>query len=263
MSTQTDNNKKSRDLIVRGNYSPSPISSSIIFVGLRAFDGFIFQRALQVLNPIPLLCARLGLSIPPPPPTGGPPLAMSSHDLTPFQAVLWSMAIGSAVKHIAWYILISKETMDPSSAFIVGLFNLVINSLNTLAFSFASVNPTWSTKLLYASVPMYTAGIMIEFIAEWQRKQFKDDPKNQGKPYSGGLFGYARSINYFGYTMWRASFATAGGGLIWGALTMSGFCYDFTHRAIPILDEYCAKRYGAQWQEVKRKVPHAFFPGLW
>ena len=52
------------------------------------------------------------------------------------------------------------------------------------------------------------AGILLELVSELQRKRFKDDPANKGKPYAGGLFSLARSINYGGYTLWRGGYVS-------------------------------------------------------
>lgn len=258
----TDNSGP-RDMVRgRGQRKPSPLGTSI-FVGLRALDGFVLQRALQVWDPVSTLYSRLGWSSLPPPPTGGTVLTTSIATLTPFQAVLWAMSIGSALKQIIWILTISKEPMYPDGALMICAFNTVLNSLNTMAFSFASVNPTWSETAMYTSVPLYAVGILIELISEIQRKRFKDDPKNEGKPYAGGLFGYARSVNYFGYTIWRSAFALAGGGLAWAALNAGMFAWDFCNRAIPVLDRYCGQRYGEQWQNVKKRVPYAFCPGMY
>lgn len=187
---------------------------------------------------------------------------MSDHDLTPFQAVIWAMSIGSAVKHIFWALVIAKEPMSVQSAVIVALFNTAMNSANTLAFSLAAKNPTWSEAVCRISIPIFVAGILIETISELQRKAFKDDPKNKGKVYSGGLFSYARHINYFGYMIWRGAAALAGGGLAWGTFIVLFFRYNFLNMSIPELDEYCKKKYGEQWVATKRKVPYAFIPGL-
>lgn len=48
-----------------------------------------------------------------------------------------------------------------------------------------------------------------------------------------------------------------------GALAATMFFYDFANRAVPSLDEYCSKNYGAQWDEVKKKVPYKLFPGIY
>lgn len=213
---------------------------------------------------MPAVLARLGVSTPfPPPPAGGAILAFSNHALTPFQAVIWGMSIGSALKQIFWILGTSNEPMYSDGAIMICIFNTVVNSLNTLAFSLAGTNPTWSSTAFYASVPLYVAGILIELVSEVQRKRFKDDPRNEGKPYAGGLFAYARSINYFGYMVWRGAFALAAGGVVWGGLIATVLAMDFCKRAIPTMDRYCTGRYGKQWDEVKRRVPYAFFPGFY
>lgn len=116
---------------------------------------------------------------------------------------------------------------------------------------------------MYIGAAMFVIGILVEPIAEVQRKQFKDDPKNQGKPYAGGLFGLARSINYGAYTIWRAGFALAAGGPVWAAVVGGFFFWDFSTRAIPVMEEYCTKRYGKQYEEVKRKVPYKLIPWIY
>lgn len=236
--------------------------SSNIIDSLRALDGFVLQRALQILDPVPALMTKLGYAAPPLPPSGGAPLSISAHNLTPFQAVMWGMSIGAAAKQIFWMLYISKEEFNVKAALTVCAFNTVVNSLNTMAFSLASINPTWSETAFYVSIPFYAAGILIETVSEVQRKLFKNDPKNKGKIYSGGLFSYARHINFFGYMIWRGAFAMAGGGLVWGAIAAAFFWQSFHNNAIPVLDEYFTKRYGEQWQAMKRKVPYAFCPGI-
>lgn len=152
--------------------------------------------------------------------------------------------------------------MSPSFATAVGVFNSTVNTLNTLLFAFAAANPTWSETSFYASLPIFALGIAVETISEIQRKTFKDDSKNKGKLYTGGLFGLVRHPNYLGYMLWRGSFALATGGWAWGALSTAFFWFQFTKSSIPELDEYSTKKYGEQWAAVKRKVSYAFFPGV-
>lgn len=170
------------------------------------------------------------------------------------------MSIANALKQIFWLTVTSKESFGLSSAGAVSIFNTINNSLNTIIFSSASINPTWSGTTFYASIPIFITGILVETVAEIQRKAFKDNPKNKGKLYTGGLFSIVRHPNYCGYMLWRGAMALAAGGWAWGGLVASFFWYDFNNRSIPTLDEYCSKRYGEQWSAVKRKVPYAFFP---
>lgn len=64
-------------------------------------------------------------------------------------------------------------------------------------------------------------------------------------------------------TLWRGGFALAAGGPIWGALVTLFFASDFANRAIPVLDQYCSKRYGTMWQDYKREVKWKLLPGIY
>jgi steroid 5-alpha reductase family enzyme len=125
--------------------------------------------------------------------------------------------------------------MYPSGAVIISLFNTFNNGLNTLIFTLASSNPTWSPLSMYVGATLYTIGILVEPIAETQRMIFKDNPENQGKAYARGLFGLARNINYGAYTAWRAGMALAAGGPLLGAFIGGMFVYDFANRAVSTL----------------------------
>ncbi|KAF7502970.1 hypothetical protein GJ744_004757 [Endocarpon pusillum] len=216
-------------------------------------------------------------SIPPPPPSPshGPLSSRQQQqklittlglNLTPMQTLLFAMSVGASAKHIFWILATSKEKMSASSAAVVAAFNFLINALNVLAFGLAAVNPTYYRSApwnVYVGVALFVVGILVEPIAEVQRRNFKDDPRNEGKPYSGGLFALARSVNYGAYTTWRTGFALAAGGPVWAALVAAFFLRDFASRAVPTMEEYCSKRYGAQWEEVKRKVPYKLIPWVY
>jgi len=100
-------------------------------------------------------------------------------------------------------------------------------------------------------------------VSEIQRKAFKDEKKNEGKPFTGGLFGLARHINYGGYVVWRSSYALVSGGLLWAAFVGTFFGTDFARRGIPVLDEYCSKRYGVAWAEYRKNVQYKLIPGIY
>lgn len=174
------------------------------------------------------------------------------------------MSVAASAKQIFWILATSKEKMPVGGAAIVAAFNLLNNALNVLLFSLAAVNPTYSSPWnMYVGVALFSVGILVEPLAEVQRRDFKDDPRNEGKPFAGGLFGLARSVNYGAYTLWRTGFALAAGGPVWAALVGGFFFWDFSTRAIPTMEEYCAKRYGVQWEEVKRKVPYKLIPWVY
>lgn len=89
---------------------------------------------------------------------------------------------------------------------------------------------------------MFILGSSVESVAELGRKSFKADPKNKGKLYTGGFFGWARHINFGGYLFWRSGFAVWCGGLRWGSIAAALFVYYFTSAGIPPLVEYLEER---------------------
>lgn len=209
-----------RDLVnrgARGEVASNPLGTTI-FVGLRALDP-ILQRLILQTNPLANLHSQISLRTGAP--SGGDLIRTGGLGLTPFQAVIWAMSVGSAVKQIYWILATGKEPMYTSGAVIISFFNTLNNSLNTLLFTMAASNPTWSPLSLYIGAALYTVGILVEPISETQRKIFKDKPENKGKPYSGGLFGLARNINYGAYTLWRGGMALAAGGPIWVSFLVS------------------------------------------
>ncbi|KAF9254554.1 hypothetical protein L218DRAFT_975838 [Marasmius fiardii PR-910] len=191
--------------------------------------------------------------------------------LSPYRSVLLAFSVGCMLKQNYTVLRISAEEMSPFQSLGVGLFNAFTNSINSLAFlnttTSAIITPPeeWdltSPRLLVGSA-LFVVGIALEWYSEEQRKAYKDDPRNKGKVYMGGLFSLARHINYGGYTLWRAGAATAAGGWILGSVIGLGFFLFFTRVAIPELDEYCSLKYGLAWAEYKRKVPYKLLPYIW
>jgi hypothetical protein len=225
--------KPTGNVVGRGYRESTPWGTSL-FVGLRAIDPLI-QRYLLLSAPLVPLFRQLGYAAPPPPPAGGALVTTLGLNLTPFQTVIWAMSIGSAGRQIFWMLDTSREPMYPRSAIAISLFNTINNAINTVLFTIAANNPTYvSPWSMYLGAALYTIGIFVEPIAETQRRIFKDDPANKGKPYGRGLFGLARNINHGAYTFWRAGFALAAGGYLWGAFVASFVFWDFSVRGIPV-----------------------------
>ncbi|KAL4923605.1 uncharacterized protein BDV17DRAFT_285315 [Aspergillus undulatus] len=93
--------------------------------------------------------------------------------------------------------IISEQQMDPGSA-----------SQTTAIQSLAS------NSFIALGTTAYVIGLTTELVSEFQRKAFKANPANKGKPYSGGLFLLATNISYGAYTAQRAGYALACGGLV-------------------------------------------------
>lgn len=174
--------------------------------------------------------------------------------LSPYHSLIFGLAAGSSIKQIYWKVFVGDTVMPSSFAGIVSVYNTVLNSFNTLLALWAvtSQQPIDQSSLkafitsappaLQAGVALYAVGLFTEWYCEVQRKNFKSDPKNEGKPYSGGLFGLARNINYGGYTLWRSGYSLICGGWVWAGLMGSWLAGDFIGRAIPSMDAYCEKR---------------------
>lgn len=147
--------------------------------------------------------------------------------------------------------------MPTGQALNIGIANSVFSGINAFLASWAGsalgasapgllrsgasvAEDLHSSPLLAGAVTASILGIVIETISELQRKSFKADPKNKGKPYSGGLFSLARHINYSGYALWRPANALAAGGVASAIATFAFFTYNFVANSIPGLDKVSA-----------------------
>ncbi|KAH7135361.1 hypothetical protein B0J11DRAFT_157911 [Dendryphion nanum] len=257
---------KNRDLISRGDYTPTPVGRAV-FVTLRSLDPFL-QYSILAHGTGTGLLHRLGLR------TLSPGLAahtgISAIDglgLSPYRLILLSMAVGSALKQDIWATVLAGEPMDVTSAVLVSAYNTIFNSVNNYIFlasaTSASAESTFPQPALLVGSAFYVTGILVELIAEVQRKQFKADPKNKGKPFTGGLWSVARHINYGAYTMWRAGYSLTAGGWLWGTFAGAFIFADFATRAVPVLNEYCEKRYGKDWENFKVQTKWRLIPGIY
>ena len=112
-----------------------------------------------------------------------------------------------------------------------------------------------------AAVAIFLVGSYLNTGSELQRKHFKEDPANQGKLYTLGLFHYARHINFFGDILWVTAWAVitrVPGALAVPVLLTAGFVFG----QIPLLSKYLAKHYGEQYTEwaktTKKLVPYIY-----
>jgi len=256
--------KHPKDIIQRGVKKTNVLGSSI-FVGLRALDPFL-QYGILTHNIGSGLLAKVGLQ--------QLPLGLGTNTgtvidrlgLSPYRLIMLSMATGSAVKHIYWCLVTGEEEFKPTPALIVSAFNSLANSINTLAFTCSITSASLASNETFPQTPLvvgsilFAVGILTETVSETQRRNFKKDSKNKGKPFTGGLFSLARHINYTGYTFWRAGFALAAAGWTWGAVVAAFASTQFVNESIPMLDDYCTKTYGANWEAYKSKTPYKFIP---
>lgn len=242
---------KKMDLINRGDRTPTPLGTAT-FIGLRGFDMFIQYGILSGAVGAGLLNS-LGVSTLTQGPTAETGTPLDRLNLSPYRLALLSMSVGSFVKQAFWRVFLAGEPLSSSSAAIVSFFNTLHNAVNSFVFissaaSAAKYIGEGPESSKFPGIPLLLggslviAGLAIETISEVQRAIFKNKKENQGKPYTRGLWSVSRHINYLAYTMWRGGYALAAGGWIYGGIIASFFAYDFLHRAIPVLEEYCENR---------------------
>lgn len=175
--------------------------------------------------------------------------------LSPYHSLILGLAAGSAAKQIYWCLAVDDNVFAPSFATMIALYNTVLNTLNTLlslwiVTSNYSGAATWTDLLtdsaLKSTLPLglglYAIGVFTEWYCEVQRKQFKKDPANKGKLYTGGLFGLARNINYGGYSLWRTGYGLVCAGLPWGVAMFAWTFGDFAGRAIPLMETFMERK---------------------
>ena len=100
---------------------------------------------------------------------------------------------------------------------------------------------------------LFVLGSYLNTGSEYMRRAWKMRPENAGKLYTGGLFRYARHINYFGDITLFTGFALVAGtppALILPALML----VFFAAFNVPALDKYLAGRYGQAFDEYTRKT---------
>jgi hypothetical protein len=214
------------------------------FVGLRAADIYLQYYLIKQGGAAKLL-SLLGLQT----------ISISN---TSYADILVGLTALGSLKQIFWVLNISENEMPTGQAFQIGIANTIFASVNAFLASWATSSLASTSGFLLsdasvtqelsknsivgAAVAMYVLGIAIETVSELQRKSFKVDAKNKGKPYAGGLFSFARHINYSGYAVWRAANALAAGGFTSAAAVFSFFTHNFISNSIPALDKVSVRR---------------------
>ncbi|TKA75243.1 hypothetical protein B0A49_05543 [Cryomyces minteri] len=263
MSSSKNSKDATNDWYKDARRKGTSVSGIVTFVALRALDLPIQYYLLRSNVGARLIQYLGGTAITIPPANTATVLG-----LPPYYATIVLMATGSAAKQIYWATRISEQVLPPPFAILLAAYNTVLNSINTILSVWAwSSNsaPSGSSYSLTQGVGLllYGTGLFTEWYCEVQRKRFKQDPRNQGKPYSGGLFGLATNINYGGYTLWRTGYALYCAGLPWAGVMVAWLVGDFCARAIPSMEGYCQNKYGDQWTEVRRKVPYRLLPWIY
>ncbi|QUC16896.1 uncharacterized protein UV8b_01137 [Ustilaginoidea virens] len=253
---------KSKDFVPRGNKSSSPLNTTL-YLGLRALDCYIQYLILSRATGSFIIKFFGGSIIPHGPPVEAGFMHIEKLGLSGYRLLLLFMDILAAAKHFWFVLTVAEEAWTLTGAIVVGLDNIFFDTLNNLLFLCAATSAasskaggeTLANPYLATGFIIFAVGLVTECVCEIDRKVFKKNPMNKGKPYTGGLFSLVRHPNYTAFTIWRSGLALASGGMIYGMSIAMFFMWDFSNRAVPALDEYCTKRYGDMWAEYKRKTP--------
>ena len=124
--------KSERDLIDRGNKSPSPLGTTT-FVGLRALDPVIQYAILSGMYGSGLI-TTLGSSVLSQGASSNTGTILDSLQLSPYRLALVGMSAAAFVKQAYWQLFLSGESLAPSLATLVSFFNTLHSSVNSLLF---------------------------------------------------------------------------------------------------------------------------------
>ncbi len=105
------------------------------------------------------------------------------------------------VRQIIWALFFVIAVLPVSAGLAISGFNIFLDTIAILSAHRVKSDPP--AALVALAVVIFFVGIAIELGSETQRLLFKNDPRNKGKAYMGGLFSVAVHANYFGYTLWR------------------------------------------------------------
>jgi Protein of unknown function (DUF1295) len=228
---------------------PSPLGTTL-FVSHRLLD-IVIQYCILARGWGDPLITRLGGT---PLPLEGAPIAFG---LPFWRLALMAMIVAGNVKGIYYLLCVTENAMPMANSVPIGVFKTGLTSVNTFVFCTSATSAAvayvrqenlmggvvggWPPVLVISSL-VFVLGVVMETYSEIERKWFKDDPRNVGKPYTTGMFGLARHVNYGGFVTWKTAYGLACGGWVFGVLSLVYLISEFERRGIPPLDEYCQKR---------------------
>ncbi|KIW87812.1 uncharacterized protein Z519_11396 [Cladophialophora bantiana CBS 173.52] len=240
--------------IQRGDYGRN-ISANLLFTICRAITGPA-QYVLITSHPL----SHLGV---PPPPAGTTPIALFGRTFPrlPFLAALMPATL--SIKHILWVNFMLRERMTLKFAAFAVLSDFTYESISSLVFTTASINPMFSERFFYAGFTIFMASAALELLAELQRMAFKAKKENQSKVCKTGFWAITRHINYTANVLFGFGYGLATGGLLYSLATAGMYISNFVFNAMPAIEKYCREKYGEQWIQYEHEVPWQLFPGIY
>ncbi|GEM_PF-582636 len=127
-------------------------------------------------------------------------------------------------------------------------------ALYYIGFSLLGYNTLSDVSLIdWLGAALVITGLSLHLTAEWQRYKFKQNPQNQGKLMTTGLWSLSRHINYFGDLLWVSGMAmiTRNWWSVIIVLFLFVFFYFFN---IPVQEKYLQQKYSEEFTRYKKNV---------
>ncbi len=152
-----------------------------------------------------------------------------------------------------------KRKIGCDEAAIVAGWVLFIHIL--FAYLGGSNPKTLNPAVTAAALSLYAAGSILNTLSALQRKWWKQNPANERRLYTQGLFRYAMHINYFGDELLFTGYALVTGSA-WGLLVPLLMAAGFVFFNIPQLDKHLREHYSSDFQAYARHTKK-FVPFLY
>ncbi|KIW16551.1 hypothetical protein PV08_03739 [Exophiala spinifera] len=240
--------------IQRGVYGRNWFWNILFSIG-RALTGPV-QYLLIGAHPL----GRFGI---PPPPTGGL-ITLLGHTMPRYQVLAALMPAFLSVKQIIWINVLAREKLSKEFLLFAVPAGIAVEMVHTLAFTAASKNPLFSSRVFNIGLALFMTGNIMEVIADVQLALHRWNPKNQGKVCKAGLWRVTRQINYTANIIFGFGYTMALGGLVYGIVaTTATYIMNFLTNAGPSKEHYCREKYGKQWEQYKKEVPYVLIPWIY
>lgn len=100
---------------------------------------------------------------------------------------------------------------------------------------------------------LFVVGSFLNTGGEILRNQWKKNPNNKGRIYTGGFFKYSRHINYFGDMLWVIAYAIITRNWFAVSIPIFLFCLFAFYNA-PKLDKYLKGKYGKAYDDYSKRT---------
>ncbi|EPS40987.1 hypothetical protein H072_5105 [Dactylellina haptotyla CBS 200.50] len=190
-----------------------------------------------------------------------PNVSLSS--LTLHQSLMLAMPAYIVFKHVYWLFFLMREPLTINFSFFGGIADMAFEAVTSYMYTLAPQIPLWSPDLVVPGALMNFTGITAEWLSEIQRSRWKRDPKNDGKVYTGSLWGLVRNPSYACNVVFAFGYALAAGGPLYAVFYSGIYVSNFVFNAVPGFEAYMKQKYAGQWEAVERKVRWRLFPGIY